>query len=339
MSSAVKMIVTLVSLLVITSGVLQLLDVAPSKIESVRVSLGAFFLVVWVGYLVLYVIAPGLRRKLLRLKNRMRYRIHSFLHPGGIHLGTTVLGLSAYQREIEDHVKSSRRIYLLLVSGQTMFFDPKEQFLHGALENLTLQALSQKDIRFRLADPNGETFRQRAAWLVDEMKRRMEPWAVRDVQEYTTRCGTIAARLRQISDDVQYYKREPLWRLLIFDESMYVSTYRDPSGERHQGQLTWVSQIPAESAIYVGLLAHFLRVGAARAAIVVAANQQDVFRSLVNAFASTDTVEVLHDRRRGERRRLKEAAPTERRRSERRSANGANELVSRGWTVAQLVSQ
>lgn len=331
MTSPVKVLITLVTLVVIASGILQLLDVAPTRIESVRFSLGMFFLIVWLGYAVLYRFSSTLHRRLLRLKNNLRYRTHSFLRPAGIHLRTTVLGLSAYQHQIEEEIRTSAKIYFLLVSAQTRLFDPKELFIYAALQNLTVRALGIKDIRFKLADPTGEAFERRAEWLVQEMRKRMEPWAVHDSGEYRTRCASIAEELRAITPQVDHYRREPLWRLLIFDESMYVATYREPNGQRRQGQLTWVSHIPGTSATYEGLLGHFLQVGTAQTTLVVSPDQPEVFETLSRALAKTDTVRLMVDRRSG-----KPFRPRDGQLIERRQLDLSRELASRGWGVAPI---
>jgi hypothetical protein len=52
--------------------------------------------------------------------------------------------------------------------------------------------------------------------------------------------------------------------------------------------------------------------------LIVARNQQDLWRYLKNNFAGDDKVEVLLDRRRGERRQRLQAHDPERRQGERR---------------------
>jgi hypothetical protein len=193
------------------------------------------------------------------LKDNLRYRIHCFLSPAGAHFYEPTRGLSAYQKDIKEKIKNSTKIYFLLVSGQTMLYDPKEQFIYDTLLKLPFEELKKKDIRIKLLDTKTKAFTERAQWLIEEMKKNKDLWAIGSVDEYLMRCYHIAKQLKDITPHVTHYKEEPLWRLCIFDDSMYLSTYVDSEGTRCQGQLSCVSYVPSRSATYQGLLSYFIR--------------------------------------------------------------------------------
>lgn len=71
--------------------------------------------------------------------------------------------------------------------------------------------------------------------------------------------------------------------------------------------------------------------------LLVARNQPDLWRYLKNNFAGDQKVEVILDRRRGERRQRIEPHEPERRRAERRRQPGLdNDLSYRSFVIVRL---
>ena len=62
-----------------------------------------------------------------------------------------------------------------------------------------------------------------------------------------------------------------------------------------------------------------------REVFIVARDRADLYRYLSQTFADAENVEVIWDRRTGERRRLADDAPTNRRRRERRGRHAVDE--------------
>jgi len=72
----------------------------------------------------------------------------------------------------------------------------------------------------------------------------------------------------------------------------------------------------------------------ARPLLIVARDQEELYRVLQRAYRETDEIMVLRDRRRGERRRASESVPKERRRGDRRLAPSlAHELDSQRFAL------
>ncbi len=70
------------------------------------------------------------------------------------------------------------------------------------------------------------------------------------------------------------------------------------------------------------------------ALLVVHRTETKLYQYIRRSFATYPDVQVMLDRRRGERRQTTEAAVFERRRSERRSQRIDKLLLSRGWALA-----
>jgi hypothetical protein len=76
-----------------------------------------------------------------------------------------------------------------------------------------------------------------------------------------------------------------------------------------------------------------------RLVFIVARDRQDLFASLRRTFAGDDSVEVVMDRRRGERRNVAIEPGAERRRRERRTnPEIARALATRGYAVVGVVA-
>jgi hypothetical protein len=70
-----------------------------------------------------------------------------------------------------------------------------------------------------------------------------------------------------------------------------------------------------------------------RLVFVVSRQQPERYDFLKRAFSEEETVEIVLDRRRGQRRRESVAADTERRRSDRRTMDRNGEIDRLGWTL------
>jgi hypothetical protein len=74
----------------------------------------------------------------------------------------------------------------------------------------------------------------------------------------------------------------------------------------------------------------------ARLLIVVSRNEHDLYRNLRQDFARVPRVEVLVDRRAGERRVESVPVPADRRRRERRRLDIRSRLTLLGWEIVRL---
>jgi hypothetical protein len=70
-----------------------------------------------------------------------------------------------------------------------------------------------------------------------------------------------------------------------------------------------------------------------RLVFVVSRQQPERYDFLKRAFSDEETVEIVLDRRRGQRRRQSVASDTERRRSDRRTMDRNGEIDRLGWTL------
>jgi hypothetical protein len=73
----------------------------------------------------------------------------------------------------------------------------------------------------------------------------------------------------------------------------------------------------------------------ARLVFVVSRNEPERYAFLKHAFDGEDTVEIVLDRRRGERRRQSAVSMPDRRRVERRTLVRDGELDRLGWTLVR----
>jgi hypothetical protein len=167
-----------------------------------------------------------------------------------------------YRSDIEHQIGSSRRIHLRLISAYTMFYEEREKFIYEKLNRLG-SGVGAKDVRIQLLDRQSPYFQNRAAWYVDKMQRENAPHRPDSVEHYIQRCieieNIIKARFPHVK--IEFYQREPLWRLHIFDDVLYVSTYYDIDGPE-EGHRTTVFRLRrddggVENIIYFGLAKEF----------------------------------------------------------------------------------
>lgn len=134
-----------------------------------------------------------------------------------------------YKEAIKEQFASSKRIYFRLLSAHTMFYDDKEKFIVNLLRKLSVEDIDDKrDIKIQLLDRSSSSFDERANNYINLMDLHDLPYKC-SYQEYMTRCKKIENALIRIVgiDNVSFYSRRYLWRLYIFDNNIFVSTYSD----------------------------------------------------------------------------------------------------------------
>jgi len=169
-------------------------------------------------------------------------------------------GKDEFKQDIIKNIQNSKKIYFLVLSAYTMFYDEREKFILEALENLDRKKLKEKDIKILLLNRESKQFESRGRWFVKKMRRDRAPYRVKDYKEYVLRCEDIEKELQDIvkpstENAICYYDCSPIWRLHIFDDMVYVSIYKDDVG----GHLTSLFRFEKEAhdTIYLGLSKYF----------------------------------------------------------------------------------
>jgi hypothetical protein len=135
-----------------------------------------------------------------------------------------------YKKAIREEIKSSKRIYFRLISAHTMFYDDIEKFIPQLLEEeFTIKKLEEKDVKIQLLDRATVCFNERARNFVGSLNKKNMTFSC---EEYLYRCRTIIERLERLfgKEKITYYQRKYLWRLLIFDDKIFMSAYFDKPG-------------------------------------------------------------------------------------------------------------
>lgn len=163
-----------------------------------------------------------------------------------------------YKKAIIEQMKKSDRMYFRLVSGHTMYYDDREKFIIDALrDNFPVGVLDKKDIRIQLLDRSTDAFITRARDFVRLMN---ENELTCSDDEYTNRCEFVIKDLERIvgSGKINFYTRKHLWRLHIFDDIMFVSTYSD--APLIEGHLAPAYAFPKDcvASIFEGFLNEFM---------------------------------------------------------------------------------
>lgn len=132
-----------------------------------------------------------------------------------------------YIQAIKEQIKNSKRIYFRLLSGHTMFYE-EEMFIRDVLNEMPQEILRKKDIKIQLLDRQAPSFSERANKFVADMWDKNLPHRI-TYEEYIKRCMLAEKELISLlgSQRVTFYKRKYLWRLHIFDERIFISTYYD----------------------------------------------------------------------------------------------------------------
>lgn len=145
----------------------------------------------------------------------------------------------SYRQAITEQIRKSHRVYLRLLNAHTMFYDERENFISDILENLPFKQLrGEKDIKIQLLDESTKYYSERASKFVDKMNKEDHKHKC-PYPEYLERCKKIKKHLEEMiaPERISFYKRKYLWRLLIFDDVIFISTYSD-SPELIEGHLS-----------------------------------------------------------------------------------------------------
>ena len=165
-----------------------------------------------------------------------------------------------YKKAIEEQIKQSRRIYFRLISAHTMYYDEKEKFILDLLKKLTIAELDKKDIKIQLLDRSTISFEERARNFVDMMDKNGSPHRC-SYEEYLKRCQDIENELSRIAgkDGISFYQRKYLWRLHIFDDVIFISTYSD-TPQMTEGHLSSAYSFTrdCDDSLFDGFLKEFL---------------------------------------------------------------------------------
>ncbi|NKE72964.1 hypothetical protein [Candidatus Manganitrophus noduliformans] len=173
-----------------------------------------------------------------------------------------------YKKLITEKIKESKRVYLRLLSGYTMVWDDRENYVFKALQGLSREQLRRKDVRIQFLSREAPEFEPRGRWYVEKMRRDDVRYRCDNFDHYKERCAEIEANIRMDLPEIklEFYNRAPLWRLFIFDDNMFVSNYYAPDGEREEGHMNTAVELSREEGgtynpIYVGLMREFQSLG------------------------------------------------------------------------------
>lgn len=157
-----------------------------------------------------------------------------------------------YRKEINKQIKKSKKLYFLLITGYNMYYTKDEFFVIKALQKLNDQEKKQKDIKIGLLDRNCPYFKQRANRYLKWLKENEHPARCETLAEYITKCEQIENSLRTLLPTAKFffYQEKPIWRLHVFDDSIFVSNYTKDSAF-----LTHSCEMSALSSVYQGFTA------------------------------------------------------------------------------------
>lgn len=164
-----------------------------------------------------------------------------------------------YQERIIQNVKTSTKIYFLLLNGHTMFYD-REKFIIETMRNLPSKQLKNKDIRFQIMNKNQPSYRKRAEWFIKKMKEREDDFRVRNYEEYSGRCIEIERNVLTFfpNANIHHYDTFPIWRLFIFDNEIFVSVYQEEiEGHLSAIYLIQKAQDSPKTSLYWGFYDYF----------------------------------------------------------------------------------
>lgn len=191
-----------------------------------------------VGYLIAFIILLVLKKlkgtkgyeKIRHVVRILFYKAVSIVRAPtmGIKYTKAERSTKKYKQAIELQIKNSNRMYFRLLSGYTMFYDDREKFILKSLEDVFKKDKDSKNIKIQLMDRTMESFEERGRSFVDLMGEKDMSYKC-SYEEYLGRCETIERNLKEIvgEENVSLYKRKYLWRLHIFDDKIFISTYSD----------------------------------------------------------------------------------------------------------------
>lgn len=164
-----------------------------------------------------------------------------------------------YHKAIEEQIKNSTRIYIRLVSGHTMYYDGRESFVLNLLKDMSKNEVDKKDIKIQLLDRSNVSFEERAQRFVELMDKQQAKYRC-SYKEYLKRCEEIEDNLEEIigKNSISFYKRKYLWRLHIFDDVIFISSYSD-GPEMIEGHLSSAYSFNREcdASLFDGFLEEF----------------------------------------------------------------------------------
>jgi hypothetical protein len=220
---------------------------------------GAIIVITWILVSLLLKTAP--MRKLLNLGRNFYQNFLKLFEKPSLDKRYTVeeRNKEKYKEAIRKQIHSSKRIYFRLISAHTMFYEDKEKFIIGLLRGLSLDDIDKKkDIKIQLLDRSSPSFNQRAEAYVEYINRQDLPYKC-SCDEYMKRCERIQDILMRIvgRENISFYRRRYLWRLFIFDNVIFVSTYSDdPLVEGHLSPAYSFNR-ECDVSLFDGFLAEF----------------------------------------------------------------------------------
>jgi len=161
-----------------------------------------------------------------------------------------------YKSSVIENLHSSRSAKLLLLSGYTMFYDNEHYLLDeiGAIGKST-----EKEFSVLLLNPYSSAFKSRGSVFVRRLRARSntDPAHIRKMSEYIQRAIDIRKQLEKLLPHakIAYYDSQPTWRLHIFDNYLFMSSY----DEDKDGHLTEAFRIPNTHPMYKAFNIYFDR--------------------------------------------------------------------------------
>ena len=128
-----------------------------------------------------------------------------------------------FQDDIKRSIKSSDRMYCLLISAHTLVYED-EKFILDALQSLPNNKLRKKDLKILLLSRETEVWVTRSNLLV---ANRLSNDGL-NLDAYISRCAEAELVLKQCHAKIAHYNSDPRWRLYLFDNRVYVSRYAAP---------------------------------------------------------------------------------------------------------------
>jgi hypothetical protein len=128
-----------------------------------------------------------------------------------------------YEMDISHCIRTSHRIFCVLVSGRTMN-SGREQFIPKVIDDLSVADIASKDLRVLLLRPGCE------AWLrrTREYGRLVSEDEDQAAGDYRFHFEKTEKRFSQRMAKVGLYERPPSWRMYLFDDRVFVSRYHEP---------------------------------------------------------------------------------------------------------------
>jgi hypothetical protein len=193
----------------------------------------------------LFVFRQTIEADILRILENIRQQL--FSHTVTISIDRTG---QEYKAEIENLIHSSSKVYILGATGHSFFNEDRESFVTKALLTHSIgDQAKQKDVRFKFMNCDSNKWEARADWFLERLKKagNTKYATTRDYKEECQKnCNLL---LSAWPGSVRYYNSDPYYRMLIFDDCLFISLYGTFTGahcstfEREEGHLTTVVKI------------------------------------------------------------------------------------------------